>query len=338
MSLESMNDGELGRTTGEGIGVIVENLSIDGITEGFELTLDLTKGGSNKLVFSEFSFYKTGTVSGTADSGGKFGTVNDSVSVGDLSGVDVYSGNVADPADKTYTQTTVMRANLPGAAIKQMDRSTDKQITNPTGYAADLVDFNEALYSVTDKFNLDLTIDSSFPVPAGDVTNSPGTFNADLNVVGLAAYGTYSDIFATTGGFAMAGATGLYIDSVTLSSNSFAVREGTGSAALVNNSSISFNGIDIYTVLGTADQPLTFDTVLDADGNNQVVMEIGYLPASKGIAPESNITIESIYFGEQNNPAMKTSATTYAFQPSIGNTMEIIGMSIQHLKITTKDL
>ena len=40
LALESMDDNELGRTTGEGIGVIVENLSIDGKTEGFDITLD----------------------------------------------------------------------------------------------------------------------------------------------------------------------------------------------------------------------------------------------------------------------------------------------------------
>jgi hypothetical protein len=339
LALESMDDNELGRTTGEGIGVIVENLSIDGKTEGFDMTLDLTKGGSNKLVFSDFSFYKTGTVSGSAESGGQFGTVNDPISVGDLSTVNIYSGNVTNPSDKGYTPTTVMRAKLPGSSIRQIDRSTAYQAEPGSDYADDLADFNADLYSITDKFNLDLTIDASFPIPVGDTTVSPGAFNADINVVGLAAYGTYSDIFATAGGgFSMAGATGLYIDSVTFSSNAFAVKEGTGGAASISNSSISFNGVDIYTVLGTADQPLTVATELDGSGNSQVVMEIGYLPASVGTAPKSDIYVESIYFGEQDNPALKTSATTYAFQPAVGNTMEIIGMSIQHLKITTKDL
>ncbi|MEH6465923.1 MAG: hypothetical protein V7771_18750 [Shewanella psychromarinicola] len=339
IALESMNDGELGLTTGEGIGVIVENLSIDGKTEGFEMTLDLTEDGSNQLIFSDFSLYKTGTTSGAADSGGKFGTVNDSVSVGDLSTVPIYSGITTDPTDKSYTETTVMRANFPGASIEQLDRSTANQTANSSGYATDLADFNDALYSITDKFDLDLTIDSKFPVPSGDLTKSPGTFNADLEVVGFATYGTYSDIFATVGGgFSMAGATGLYIDSVKLSSNSYAVTEGTVPAVSVSNSSISFNGIDIYTVLGTADQPLTINTLLDDGGTSQIVMEIGALPASKGFAPKSNITVESIFFGEQNNSALQTSASTYAFQPQVGNTLEILGLSIQHLKITTKDL
>jgi hypothetical protein len=339
MSLESMDDSELGRTTGEGIGIIVEDLSIDGQTEGFDVTLDLTKDGTNQLVFSDFSFYKTGTTSGAADSGGQFGTVNDPISIGDLNTVDIYSGDVTDPGDVTYTSTTVMRASLPGSAITQVDRSTDTQTNNASDYADDIADFENDLYSVTDKFNLDVTLNASFPIPVGDTTVSPGAFNADINIVGLAAYGTYSDIFATEDdGFSMAGATGLYIDSVTVSSNAFAVTEGTGGAASLTNSSISFNGIDVYTVLGTADQPLSFNTELDSDGNSQVVMEIGYLPASVGTAPKSNIYVESIYFGEQDNPALQTSATTYAFQPEVGNTMEIIGLSIQHLKITTKDL
>ena len=339
LALESMNDGELGRTTGEGIGVLVENLSIDGKTEGFDMTLDLTKGGENKLVFSAFSFYKTGTTSGEPDSGGQFGTVNDPISIGDLHTVDIYSGNVTSPGDSAVTPTTVMRAKLPGSSIQQVDRSTANQADAGSYYASDLTDFNTDLYSITDKFNLDLTINASFKDPGGAGTISPEKFHADLNVVGLAAYGTFSDIFATAGGgFAMAGATGLYIDSVTLSSNAYAVKEGTGAAASVTNSSITFNGLDIYTVLGTANQPLTVDTELDGDGNSQVVMEIGHLPASVGTAPKSNIYVKSIYFGEQDNPALATSATTYAFQPAIGNTMEIIGLSIQHLKITTKDL
>lgn len=342
IALESMNDSELGLTTGEGIGVIVENLSIygkaDSTNDGFELTLDLTENGDSQLIFSDFSLYKTGTAAGTSTSGGKFGTVNDSVSVGDLSTVDIYSGNPKNPSDKTYTPTTVMRANFPGAGIKQLDRSTKNQVEN-SDYTKDLANFNNALYSVTDKFSIDLTIDSIFPSLPTDSTESPGTFNADLNISGFATYGTYSDIFATTGGgFSMAGATGLYIESVKLSSNAYGVTEGTGDAASISNSSITFNGIDIYTVLGTADQPLTVNTVLDEEGSSQIILEVGALPASKGYAPKSDITVKSIYFGEQNNPALATSATTFAFQPEVGNTIELIGLSIQHLKITTKDL
>lgn len=342
MALESMDDSELGRTTGEGIGVIVENLSIDGLKEGFDLTLNLDKNGNDKLVLSNFNLYKTGTAAGTSSSGGNFGTVNDPVSVGDLLSIPIYSGNVNSPTDKGYTATTAMRAKFPGSEIKQIDRSTNRQVSDASGYAEDVSDFNSRLYSITDKFNIDLTIDSIFLAPndiGPNATRSPGKFNADLNITGFATYGTRSDIFAVSNnGFAMAGSTGLFIDSVKLSSNSFAVKEGTGGAASLTNSSITFNGIDINTVLGTADQPLTLKTELDENGKSRVVLEIGYLPASKGIAPKSDITVKSIYFGDKNNPALKTGADTYAFQPKVGNTMEIIGLSIQHLKITTLDI
>ena len=116
------------------------------------------------------------------------------------------------------------------------------------------------------------------------------------------------------------------------------------------DSRLTFNGIDIYTTLGTRDQPLTFDNVTDENGNNQLQLEISPLPASVGIAPKSNVYVKSIYFGEKYNPALRTGLRTgmaddgtpenyhYAFQPDVGNTIEIKGIQVQHLRITTMDI
>jgi hypothetical protein len=102
-------------------------------------------------------------------------------------------------------------------------------------------------------------------------------------------------------------------------------------------------------VLGTKDQPLTLKSV-QVDGKNQLQMEISPLPASIGVAPKIDIYIKSIYFGDKYNEDLRTGVKDsskalsdperyhYAFQPEVGNTIEIRGMSIQHLRITTMDI
>jgi hypothetical protein len=360
-ALEAMDDDELSSTTGEGIGVIVDNLSIHsgdkGDLDGFEITLDLSEtAGLNQFIFSELRLHKSGTVSGSADSGGSFGTVANPVYMGDLRAADVFTGDVSDTvaSDSNYTASTVIRSEFPGAGIEQLDRSTDYQESNPGdvdtvgSYAYYNAAFQSSLDSVSDKFNFHFRFD--------DVVNGGAeSFRAIIDIEEFRFYGTYSDIFATdSNGFSMAGATGVYIDSLTISaeestSASIAAAAISGSYAQTPvDSQITLNGIDIYTVLGTVDQPLTITSVVDEYGNNQLQLEIGALPASVGDVPKSDIYIESIFFGEQYNPDLRTSFLggdasadenyTYAFQPEVGNTIEIIGMTIQHLKITTMDI
>ena len=147
------------------------------------------------------------------------------------------------------------------------------------------------------------------------------------------------------------------IDQVTLSTS--LPTASSKQNAIANNdyvttpidSRLTFNGIDIYTTLGTSDQPLTFDNVTDENGKNQLQMEISPLPASVGVAPKSNVYVKSIYFGEKYNPDLRTGLRSgatqgstnpedyhYAFQPDVGNTIEIKGIQVQHLRITTMDI
>jgi hypothetical protein len=157
-------------------------------------------------------------------------------------------------------------------------------------------------------------------------------------------------------GISLAGATGLYIDRLTISSelptaaSKLAAATANEYAETPKASQITLSGIDIYTVLGTEDQPLTLKSVEDSNGKNQLQMEISPLPASIGIAPKSDIYIKSIFFGDKYNPALRTGLRSgmaddetpenyhYAFQPDVGNTIEIRGMAIQHLRITTMDI
>ena len=353
-ALEAMDDNELSSTTGEGIGVIVDNLSIHSADKGdegeFEIILDLSETlGQDQLIFSELRIHKTGTVSGTAESGGNFGTINNPVFLGDLRSVDVFSGDASNPLDGTVTTTTVMRSEFPGASLRQIDRSTKTQKNNPVSYQAAASRFEADLDKISDKFNLHLRFD--------DVINSSDhTFRAMLDVEGFRFYGTYSDMFATAGnGISLAGATGLYIDTLTISSE-LPTTASKLAAASVNqyvetpkDSQITLSGVDIYSVLGTKDQPLTLKSVA-VDGKNQLQMEIAPLPSAIGVAPKGDIYIKSIYFGEKYNPALRTGLRDgmadddtpenyhYAFQPDVGNTIEIRGMAIQHLRITTMDI
>lgn len=360
-ALEPMNDSELSSTTGEGVGVIVDNLSIhseerranssDPIGEGeFEITLDLVETpGLDQFIFSEFRVHKTGTVSGTPNSGGNFGTINNPVFIGDLRAEEVFTGNPNSPSDTSSTLTTVIRSEFPGANLVQVDRSTERQNENLAGFLSDSARFEADLDAVSDKFNAHLRFDDR-------IGGGPTSFRAIVDVEGFRFYGTYSDIFATQGnGISVAGATGLYIDKLTLSTALPTVASKTNASSIndyVNTpvaSRLSFSGIDIYTTLGTRDQPLTLDNV-KVDGKNQLQMEISPLPVSVGVAPKSNIFVKSIYFGDKYNPEMRTGLREgmaddgtpenyhYAFQPDVGNTIEIRGLQVQHLRITTMDI
>lgn len=342
-ALESMDDDELSLTSGEGIGAIVDNLSIHSADKGsgdadeFTITLNLNEAATNKFIFSELRIHKTGTVSGSELSGGNFGTVGNPVRMGDLQPLDVFSGTANDKASKETTTVTSMRSEFPGASINQINRNSDFQINNPTGYANSNAAFQTALDGVSDKFDFHLRFDD---VIAG-VNSGNENFRAIIDVEGFRFYGTSSDLFATAGnGISLAGATGVYIDSLVLSSEVNAVP----------SSQITFNGIDIYTTLGTKSQPMTLKSVKDDNGNNQLQIEVAPLPAYLGVAPKSNIYVKSIYFGDKNSEDLRTGVKDsskgvndperyhYAFQPDVGNVIEIIGMSIQHLKITTMDL
>ena len=358
-ALEAMDDSELSSTTGEGLGVIVDNLSIHSADKGqpgdFEIILDLNETpGQEQFIFSELRVHKTGTVSGSANSGGNFGTIENPVYLGDLRAIDIYTGNATDPNDTATSVTTSLRAEFPGSSLTQVDRSTSVQQNNPAAYAAAAAQFESNLSAVTDKFTAHVRFDDF--IAAAPVANQ-NNFRAMIDIEGLRFYGTYTDVFATQGkGISLAGATGLYIDQVTVStslptttSKNNAIAAGDYVTTPID-SRLTFNGIDVYTTLGTRDQPLTFDNVTDENGNNQLQMEISPLPASVGVAPKSNIYVKSIYFGEKYNPALRTGLRDgmaddgtpenyhYAFQPDVGNTIEIIGMQVQHLRITTMDI
>lgn len=354
-ALESMDDDELSSTTGEGIGAIVDNLAIHsgdkGEADGFDFILDLNEvADKDQFIFSELRIHKTGTVSGQDDSGGNFGTVNNPVFLGDLRAVEIFSGNASDPLDDTVTTNSVMRSEFPGASLRQVDRSTKNQQSNPASYQAAAARFETDLDQVSDKFNLHLRFDDV-------IDSSAHTFRSVFDIEGFRFYGTYSDMFATMGnGISLAGATGLYIDRLTISSelptaaSKLAAATANEYAETPKASQITLSGIDIYTVLGTEDQPLTLKSVEDSNGKNQLQMEISPLPASIGIAAKSDIYIKSIFFGDQYNPALRTGLRSgmaddetpenyhYAFQPDVGNTIEIRGMAIQHLRITTMDI
>ena len=351
-ALEAMNDDELSSTTGEGIGVIIDDLSIHSADKRIDsITLDLVETpDQDQFIFSELRVHKTGTVSGAANSGGDFGTVNNPVFLGDLRAIDIFTGNAGDPGDSTITTSTVMRSEFPGASLVQVDRSNKRQEDNFAGYQASAAQFESDLDAISDKFTAHIRFDDLID----GVSNN---FRAVIDVEGFRFYGTYSDIFATVDhGISIAGATGLYIDQLTVSTS--LPTTASKQTAINNNdyvttpidSRLTFTGIDIYTTLGTSDQPMTLDTVTDSDGNNQLQIEILPLPSSIGIAPKSNIYVKGIYFGEKYNPSLRTGLRSgmaddgtpenyhYAFQPDVGNTIEIRGMQVQHLRITTMDI
>lgn len=348
-SLEGMSDDELSESTGEGIGVIVDNLSLHsgdyGSDDDFVIRLDLDgdNPGTQQFLLSELRLHKTGTLSGSENSGGSFGNVNNPVFLGDLQSVDIFTGDAARTSgdiSRKKTTTTVMRSEFPGANIRQINRKSSFQKNSPTQYQALDNQFNTALDAVAeDKFSLHWRFDDIIRTIN---PNAAPNFRAQVDFKGFRFYGTQTDILSLENkGFSLVGSTGIQIDQISISAEANSNPE----------SQITLNGIDIFTTLGSVDQPLTIGSAVDSNGKSQLVLEIAPLPASKGIVEtKSNIYIKSLYFGDKHNPEMRTGIKDaskdvndperyhYAFQPDVGNTIEITGMAIQYLRVTTLDI
>ncbi|MCA6064645.1 hypothetical protein [Thalassolituus marinus] len=196
-------------------------------------------------------------------------------------------------------------------------------------YAAYLEAQELALDNATDKFNLHFRLDS--------VTDENRTLSADdqflasVDVVGARLYGTTTYIWAhdnqgetlanagayTKGGqptyadrgLALAMTTGLRADAIRITA------DPTGAASSV----LELRGVDAYLPLGSVDQPLTISTVQYSQiqrgtwknpqylpATTQLRVEIAGLPQDVGQAPQGNIYIQSIAFGDENDPEIIT--------------------------------
>jgi len=334
--LEAIEDAELSGLTGAGIGIVMDDVSffseMPGRSDPFELRLvlqpdDLSTTSVNEeesFVLKELSLHRHDFVpggTGYENSGGRIGNLDNPMTTGDL--VQVSSILTDGSGDPQFTYTA-MHTEFPGGDL------TSETITD------------EKLNELADKFDLHVQVNSYLPAQRG--ADLAERFDFDVDLKGFQFYGFKNDIWAIPQrGVAIASTVGIVADQLSLGGNPDGYAAGQ----------LNLNGINIYLANGTPDQPMVIGTT-EVDGKEQLVIEI--LPITKELAaaygpntPKSNISIKSIDFGDPYDPDLRTALKPggdpnnkddyyYAFQPEIGNVLEIKGLEVQHMKITTLDI
>jgi hypothetical protein len=337
-ALQSLDESQLSNVTGEGIGVVFEDFSLftklPNRPESGELTLILDDKETDSIedddsfIYSDIRVHKSGFDYDApnavfSSAGGNFGSEQYPFKAGDLVQV---SSILDDNGDGTPNFTyTALRTEFPGGAL------TPDDITP------------EILEQISDKFDLSLRVDS---VIGDRPIDNRRRFDFSLALNGFRFYGFQQDIWSIPYyGIAMSANIGLVADSIVIG--------GDPNGALSGN--LSLNGIDLYLPQGSADQPIVISTA-DVNGKEQVQFEM--LPLTKAISAargpnfqKGHLYIKSVHFGDPKDPDLRTAikpgvdpdlATAddyyYAFQPEFGNTIELEGINIQHLRITTQDI
>jgi len=335
-ALQSLDESQLSDVTGEGIGAAFEDFSLftklPNSPESGELTLILDDkyttdtSDDDAFVISDIRVHRADFVySSDADfstAGGAFGSAAFPVKMGDLVQVNSVLEDGEGRPEFTYT---ALRTQFPGGDLTPADIEANPFI----------------LDQLSDKFDMSLRVDSVIGSrPEGEKRR----FDFSLGLEGFRFYGFQQDIWSIPYyGIATASTIGLKADAIVIG--------GDPNGALSGN--VSLNDVDIYLPNGSADQPIVISTV-DVGGKEQVQFEM--LPLTKDIAaargsdyPVGHVRIKSIHFGDPRDPDLRTAIKPggdpqnpedyyYAFQPEFGNTVEIEGINIQHLRITTQDI
>jgi len=343
LSLESLNESELSGVTGEGIGAVFEDFALftklPNRPEEGELTLVLddkqtdSKADDDAFIFSDIRVHRSDfEYSESADfslAGGRFGTEAYPFKAGDLVQVSsildnkvIDAENVSGDGKPNFTYTA-LHTEFPGGSLKPEDLTP------------------EILDQISDKFTISLRVDSVIGSrPIGEQRR----FDFGLAVNGFRFYGFEQDIWSIPYyGLAMKSTIGLLADSIVIG--------GDPNGALSGN--LTLNGIDLYLPNGSADQPIVMTTA-NVNGKEQFQLEM--LPLTREIAaarggnyPKGHLRIKSLDFGDDRDPQLRTALRPggdstdpedyyYAFQPDFGNVIEIEGINIQHLRITTQDI
>jgi hypothetical protein len=343
MSLESLDESQLSSVTGEGLGAVIEDFAFftklpNRPAEG-ELTLILDDKKTDALddddafVISDVRLHRADFVySEGADfslAGGRFGTEAYPFKTGDLTQVSsildnkvVSADNIKNDGKPNFTYTA-LHTEFPGGSL------SPDQLTP------------EVLDLMSDKFDLSLRIDS---VIGSRPIDEKRHFNFSLAIEGFRFYGFEQDIWSIPYyGIAMSNTIGLLADAIVVGLDT--------NGALSGN--LALNGIDIYLPMGSADQPIILNTV-EVSGKEQLQFEMLPLTPEIALARKDNyakghVRIKSVDFGDPRDPSLRTALRPggdptdaedyyYAFQPDFGNVIEIEGINIQHLRITTLDI
>ncbi|KZZ43350.1 hypothetical protein A3759_13265 [Thalassolituus sp. HI0120] len=299
-ALKALDEEQLSEITGVGIGATFDNVSLHAADLGkpgeLNIRLNLEEGSNpDYLNISELRLFKSGTVSGTASSGGRFGTYDDPFFLGDLRTITEKSGGL------NAISHTALYTGFPAASLEQMERSFARYAKSRASYSDDpeydykgvpqgffrfnadnddpamgnffslaqayqagLANFESTLDRATDKFDLHFRIDSIND--SNRNLSSDDQLLASVDIEGMRLYGTEAYIWAhsaqdPTGvrpdyGLAISGVIGLRADSIGITADI-----GTTLSPAPAASRLSLEGVDAYIPLGSYDQPLTISTV-----------------------------------------------------------------------------
>lgn len=335
MSLESLDESQLSNVTGEGIGAVIEDFSLftklPNRPESGELTLILDdhetddRNDDDAFIISDLRIHRADFDYDAANvdfstAGGNFGSVKYPVKAGDLNQVSSILTDASGTPKFTYT---ALRTELPGGSLKPEDLTDD------------------ILKQLSDKFTLSFQLDSVIGSrPEGEKRR----FDFNIAIEGFRFYGFQSDTWSIPHyGIAMTNTIGLLADSIVIG--------GDPNGALSGN--LTLNGIDVYLPSGSVDQPIVISST-NVDGKEQLQFEM--LPLTKEISAargadfsKGHVRIKSIDFGDPRDKSLRTALKTgadpadpesyyYAFQPEFGNVIDVEGINIQHLRITTQDI
>lgn len=241
-----------------------------------------------------------------------------------------YSGKIFNPSSQV-SSTSYFQGLPEGFFSSAGTVSVGSLYSSAQSYADYLAAQDSRLDQASDKFNLHFRLDSI--TDENRTLGSDDQFLAYVDVEGARLYGTSTYIWAHDNqgetlsaadraryenngmpiyadrGLAMAMTTGLRADVIRITA------DPTGAAS----SALELRGVDAYLPLGSVDQPMTISTVQYSQiqrgtwknpvylpATTQLRMEIAALPQDVAQAPQGNIYIQSLAFGDPDDPEIIT--------------------------------
>ena len=227
-------------------------------------------------------------------------------------------------------------------------------------YQTYLQEQEDRLDLATDKFDLHFRLDAITDQNRDKSTDEQ--FLAYVDVDGARLYGTSTMIWAHDNqgerlsaanlaryqnggapvyadrGLAMALTTGLRADAIRITA------DPTGAASSV----LELQGVDVYLPMGSVDQPMTISTVQFSQiqrgtwknptylpSTTQLRLEIAALPQDVAQAPKGNIFIQSLAFGDPDDPEIITGVENIYLRDSTGNIVTTVN-DVKHRAFVPK--
>lgn len=269
-----------------------------------------------------------------------------------------YSGELFHPAAEV--SSTAYFRGLPEGFFSSAAVNVGSLYSRGGDYADYLAAQEARLDNATDKFDLHFRLDAITDENRNQSTDDQ--FLAAVDVEGVRLYGTSAYLWAHDNqgetlaaaeaalyenggqpvyadrGLAMAMTMGLRADVIRISADPAGAASGV----------LELQGVDAYLPLGSADQPMTISTVqysqiqrgtwkdpVYLDPTTQLRVEIAALPQDLGQAPQGNIYIQSLGFGDPDDEEIITGVEDIYLRDATGIIVETIA-DVKHRAFVPK--